>query len=102
MSLRIEEKPQLPSTRVLMVTSARPGEGKTFVSVNLALVFAQEVDAEILLIDGDAHRRSLTDLFDLKPYRGLADLLSGQAPLSEVLFQTDLPSLWIMPAGRAV
>lgn len=91
----------LPSQRVLMVTSALPGEGKTFTSASLALEIAAEADTPVLLVDGDVLRPKLTGLFGLEQECGLLDYLQdGTTNLDSIIFPTDIPQLTIIPAGR--
>ncbi len=68
---------------VIMVTSSMPGEGKTFVSLNLAMSFCAERDLYVLLIDGDGHRRSLGGLLGAKEDVGLVDILMDQHAAGE-------------------
>jgi receptor protein-tyrosine kinase len=86
---------------LIMVTSAVPGEGKTFTAINLALSIASERDRTVLLVDSDMLRASLSDFFNVHPGLGLVDfLVQGTIPLSEVLVSTDIPSLTLLPAGN--
>lgn len=62
-------------TKVLMVTSACPGEGKTLTATNLALTLSQSYERRVLLIDADLRKPALHDLFDLKNTSGLLDAL---------------------------
>ena len=59
----------------IMVTSSLPGEGKTYVSLNLAISLAMEVDTDVLLVDADASRPAVLDRLGLPPSKGLLDLL---------------------------
>lgn len=85
---------------LIMVTSARPAEGKTFVALNLALAFASERDVKALLVDVDTQHSALKTILGLREQKGIVDLLSGDAELSEVLIRTNIGNLLIMPAGR--
>ena len=85
---------------VVAVTSALPGEGKTFTSVNLALSLALERGREVVLVDGDSAKRHVTHLFRLDGEPGLLD--AGHDPesaLQSTLVKTDLPSFYLLPAG---
>ncbi len=85
---------------LLLVTSSEPGEGKTFVAINLALSVAAEQDKATLLVDGDLAKPNLTDIFGLTGRRGLTDLLAD--PLlqpNDVIVNTDIPGLRLLPAG---
>ena len=86
---------------LVAITSALPGEGKTFTSVNLALSLALERGREVVLVDGDAAKRHVTHLFGLDSEPGLLDAGGGDvAGLEQIVLPTDLPSLSIVPAGR--
>ncbi|MGC2198677.1 MAG: AAA family ATPase [Stellaceae bacterium] len=87
------------STRVIMVTSARPGEGKTFTALNLALAFASERDVKAVLVDVDTQRPGVPRFLGIGGEKGIVDVLSGNLELWDVLIQTDLPNFMILPAG---
>ena len=65
--------------RIIALTSASPGEGKTTVSSNLALALA-EIGRPVLLIDGDLRQGRLHEVFDVSNAWGLSDLLAGKEP----------------------
>jgi receptor protein-tyrosine kinase len=88
------------STRLIMVTSARPGEGKTFISLNLALAFASERDVKALLVDVDTQHSSLQTILGIPSELGIVDVLAGNHELPEVLIQTNMPNLMVLPSGR--
>jgi receptor protein-tyrosine kinase len=84
----------------IMVTSSLPGEGKSFVSLNLALSIAMERDSTVLLIDADTTRHRLSQLVGIDALPGLLDLLAGgQLDVSDTLFATNIDRLTILPAG---
>ncbi|MGH7046130.1 MAG: AAA family ATPase [Stellaceae bacterium] len=87
-------------SRLIMVTSARPGEGKTFVSLNLALAFASERDVKALLVDVDTHHSTLCTILGVRGEAGIVDLITGDLDLPDVLVRTDNPNLLLLPAGR--
>lgn len=64
---------------IILLTSTRPGEGKSFVAVNLAMSLAQEEGIPVFLIDGDPARPRLRSYFNLGPDRGLIDLIRDPA-----------------------
>jgi protein-tyrosine kinase len=89
--------------RIIMVTSALPGDGKTFVSINLALSIARERDVSVLLVDADAPKARVSEVFGLRREPGLIDALTDQYLEVESLIQhTDVRGLEILPAGRFV
>ncbi len=84
---------------VMMVTSAMPTEGKTVVSSNLALSFAQ-TGAKTLLIDTDFRRGRLHRLFGYRKQPGLSGVLLGQHTLEEAIRPTSHENLFIVSAGQ--
>jgi succinoglycan biosynthesis transport protein ExoP len=83
---------------VLTISSPGMGDGKSFVSTNLALACAQ-AGQRILLIDGDARRGALHRVLQAKRKPGLTDYLAGEAPLEMVMQQTTYKSLHFISAG---
>ena len=92
---------QLASGNLIMITSAVPGEGKTFMSLNLALSMSLEEDVTVLLVDGDVVNPRFTQILGLESRPGLLDLAKDPALSAEsVIVPTDLPGLSFLPAGR--
>lgn len=86
---------------LIMVTSALPGEGKTFTAINLALSIASERDRTVLLVDADVVKPSISKFFGFESGPGLVDyLIEDTLDLSEVLVETNVPSLTVLPAGN--
>ena len=88
------------ASRLIMVTSARPGEGKTFTALNLALAFASERSVKALLVDVDTQHSTTPKILGINGQKGIVDVLAGNLELPEVLIQTNIPNLMILPAGR--
>ena len=63
--------------RLIMVTSALPGDGKTFTSINLAFSMARERDISVLLVDADLLKPHVSKIFGLQQAPGLTDALVG-------------------------
>jgi polysaccharide biosynthesis transport protein len=85
--------------RVFLVTSAIPGEGKTFTSTNFAATLAQQ-DLRTLLIDADLRKPSVSKLvFNENRQPGLSEVLLGQCTEDDAIIPTSVPNLWILPAG---
>jgi len=85
--------------KVILVTSALPQEGKTTISANSALVLAQR-GSRVLLIDADLRRPGIDRLFGFRSRGGLSTLISGGDKCEDVIIPfTDVPNLWILPAG---
>lgn len=86
--------------RLIMVTSALPGEGKTFVAVNLAISMAMELDRTVLLVDADVSRPSVLSRLGLGPSPGFLDVLNDPSTaLSDVLLRTNIAKLTLLPSG---
>lgn len=88
-------------SRLILVTSGQPGEGKTFIAANLALSIAGEQDRAVLLIDGDTAKADLPPRLGMDPAPGLVDALADRSLDPEALvIDTDIPGLSILTAGR--
>ena len=86
---------------VILVTSALPNEGKTFMSLNLALSIVRDREMRVILVDGDVARPGLTPTLGLEGRPGLNDVLDDASlDLSEVTYQTDVEGLFFIPAGK--
>jgi capsular exopolysaccharide synthesis family protein len=85
--------------KVVMVTSARPQEGKTTTSINTAVVLAQK-GVRVLLIDADLRRPSIHKTLGLGPRTGLSNVLTGSTSLEQAILRSAvLSNLFILPAG---
>jgi len=85
---------------LVMVTSALPGEGKTFTSLNLALSIALEYDNTVLLVDGDVAHPTMPSLLGAPNSPGLLDLLTrDDVDVADALVKTNVEKLSLLPAG---
>jgi protein-tyrosine kinase len=85
---------------LIMVSSAMPGEGKSFTAVNLAMSMAMELDYRVLLVDADVAKPSLMKTLGLPPSPGLLDLLLDQrADMADVMLRTNVEKLSLLPSG---
>lgn len=85
---------------LIMVTSSVPGEGKTFLAVNLAISMAMEMDGRVLLIDADVSRPAVLNRLGLPQSPGLLDVLTNpELRMSDVMLRTNIERLSIVPAG---
>lgn len=84
--------------RVVMVTSAVAGEGKTLTATNLALVLSASYGRRVLLIDADLRRPTLHQVFNTVSLAGLGDILSGAGEVPPLVQVT--PRLTLLTAGR--
>ncbi|MBC2777926.1 P-loop NTPase family protein [Parasphingopyxis marina] len=96
------ESGEAANNRMVLVCSAKPDEGKTFCSINLALSMAREKDLDIVLADGDFSKPEIARIFGIEDGPGLLDALADPAiDIESCIVETDIPNLSILPAGRA-
>ena len=89
------------NAHLVMVTSTREGEGKTFVSLNLAFGLAAEQDRAVLLIDADPAKSSIARYLRFEVDYGLTDLLREGGPnLADAIIPTSIRGLSILPSGQ--
>jgi capsular exopolysaccharide synthesis family protein len=88
-----EDKP----LHTLLITSSIAGEGKTFLTSNLAITFAQSEDT--LLVDADMRRGRLAKAFEIQTRNGLSSVLAGASTLEETVIATAIPHLSLLPCG---
>ena len=85
---------------LIMITSALPGEGKSFSAINLAISIAMELDNTVMLVDADVARPSVLNMLGLPPSKGLLDVLQDNSlDISGVLLRTNIEKLSIFPSG---
>nr|WP_274522284.1 XrtA-associated tyrosine autokinase [Ectothiorhodospira mobilis] len=86
---------------LVMVTSARSGEGKTFTVINLAISIAMEMDKTVLLVDADVGRSRVHEILGTPMGPGLIDLLLDRdLDVGDVMIKTNIPKLRVIPMGR--
>lgn len=91
----------LNNSNLIMVSSSKPNEGKTFVSINLALSIALEQDKTVLLIDADVLRPSINRELGVGNVPGLIEFLLGdKQDIGEIIYNTNIDKLKIIPAGE--
>lgn len=97
----VAEGPKEQRARTILVGSGKPGEGKTFCAINLAISLAAERDVEILLVDADFAKPDVMKRLGVEESTGLLDILSDPTidPESCVI-HTDVPQLSLLPAGK--
>src|SRR5450830_892373 len=85
---------------LILITSALPGEGKSFTAINLALSMATEMDNTVMLVDADVARPSVMNMLGLSSGPGLLDLVCDESKdLSSMLLKTNIDKLTILPSG---
>lgn len=91
----------LKHPNLILVTSSRPGEGKTFTSVNLALSIALEQDKTVLLVDADVLRPNVSRTLEITTQLGLTDYLSSNdVDVADIIYSTNVERLKIITAGK--
>ena len=83
-----------------MVTSAFPGEGKTFVASNLAASIAMGTDEQVLLIDCDLKKPSIHEVFGRNRTEGVYEYLDRKKELDELILETKVQGLSMLSAGK--
>ena len=85
--------------KIILITSARPQEGKTTTSINTAIVLAQK-GVRVLLVDADLRRPSIHKTLGMGPRSGLSNVLTGSATIDHVITRSPiLSNLFVLPAG---
>lgn len=86
--------------RTVLVGSGKPGEGKTWCAINLAISLAAEKDVEVLLVDADFAKPDVMASLGLEDATGLLDILGDHSIDPELcVIKTDVPQLSLLPAG---
>lgn len=93
----------LPNGRMIMVASSLPGEGKTFVSVNLALSMSLERDISVVLADADVAKPHISRLFGVDGEPGLLEALQDdRIDIESLILPTDIAKFSVLPAGAPI
>ncbi len=85
--------------KTIMLTSAVPSEGKSFITANLGISLAQGMDQHALIVDCDLRRPTLASLFGMAENAGLVDYLRDNVQLSELIDQTGVEKLTVLASG---
>jgi capsular exopolysaccharide synthesis family protein len=97
---RILHHPRKP--RLIVVSSACSGDGKTVTSINIAASLALKDDSSVLLVDSDLRRPRVAEALGIPLSPGLAEILAGEADLDSVLVSPEqFPNLFILSSGNA-
>jgi capsular exopolysaccharide synthesis family protein len=99
---KFEYKIDALKIKVVAVTSAIAGEGKTTACAHLASQLVMAGRKRVLLIDADLRKSDLAKGMDIPRFPGLSEFLTGRMALSEVLKNSSLPGLYVIPGGRRV
>jgi capsular exopolysaccharide synthesis family protein len=94
----IFSSPQDKPLKSILITSCLPQEGKTFVSINLGIVFAH-TNEPIVLVEADMRRPRISAVFGMNNNVGLSSFLAGEATIDEVIRPTEVPNLSFISSG---
>ncbi|PYT27307.1 MAG: hypothetical protein DMG57_18740 [Acidobacteria bacterium] len=87
--------------RLVVISSAGSGDGKTVTSINLAGAMSLKTEAEILLIDADLRKAQIAPLLGISGEPGLADVLMGTCRLEDAIVRLEqFPNLCVLPSGK--
>jgi capsular exopolysaccharide synthesis family protein len=87
---------------VITVTAAANDEGVTTVATQLAAALALMTPGDVLLVDANSHEPQIHRNFDIKQSPGFTDIIEGRAGLDQACQRTEIPGLWVLPAGGYV
>lgn len=85
--------------KTILICSSMSGEGKSLISVNLAIIIAVELNSHALLIDCDLRNPSISRWFGMSEQKGLSNYLTGDAEISDLLIKTSVDKLTLMCGG---
>lgn len=95
-SLRLKDESK--NAQAILTTSTIPGEGKSFVSTNLALTFAAHGE-RVVIIDCDLRKPNIHKSFRIENLKGVIDICAGTAKIEDVVVKDIHPNLDVIPAG---
>jgi protein-tyrosine kinase len=99
---RLERMREVRPMKVIALSSALPGEGKTVTAVNLALTAARaNLDRRILLVDADLRRSGVAQVLGVRSRPGLSELLQGDCQIPDAVRRFRMTRLTVLPSGAA-
>lgn len=87
-----------PGSKVLSTTSTIPGEGKTFISLNIAAIFTL-LNKKVVILDFDMRKPRLDKIFDVESHKGVSTILSGQTKVDDCIMESGIPNLDFITSG---
>jgi capsular exopolysaccharide synthesis family protein len=94
---------QHSAIKVVMVAATDHGEGGTTTAAILASTLARSKNCKILLVDANLRTPALEDVFEgQKNERGLSDLILSELASEDLIYQTTLPNLFVLPCGKSI
>lgn len=102
LSTQVLQRMEAQGWNALAITSPRSGEGKTLTAINLAIGLAMSIDRTVLLVDADLREPRLHSVLDLPEGPGLAEHLTSQVPIEQILVHSGFDRLVLFPGGKAL
>ena len=99
---KVEYKIDMVELKVLAVTSAIAGEGKTLTSINLGVSMASTGRKKVLLVDLDLRKSSIAGMLGIESSPGLTEYLWGMVPKENIIRKSNIPGLFVIPGGRTM
>ena len=99
---KIQQMTRSNGWNTVMITSPRPGEGKTLTSINLALTFSRAFNQTVLLVDSDLRHQNVHRVLGFKSDSGLIDYLEQDKPLKEFIIWPGVDKLTLISGGRTI
>ena len=99
---KVEHRIDMVDLRVLAVTSAVAGEGKTLTAINLAANMASTGRKRVLLVDLDLRKSGIARELGIAPYPGMGEFLQGSVPMEKIIRISAVPGLYVIPGGRPI
>lgn len=87
------------SPKIILISSAMSGEGKSLIAINLAIIIAVELHSHALLIDCDLRNPSISRWFGMSEKKGLSNYLIGEGDIPDLLVKTSVDKLTLMCGG---
>jgi len=87
-----------PQSKVISIHSTNPGEGKSYITINLGTILAMN-NNKVLLIGADMRKPKLHKIFNIENKKGLSTYLIGYDTFEQVIFPTEVDNMWVMPSG---
>ena len=88
--------------KTIMITSASPGEGKSIISINLAITFAKEFNQTVLLVDADLKRQKIHNYLGLQNKKSLVNYLSDEVPLDDIILWPGIEKMTLISGENTI
>jgi protein-tyrosine kinase len=99
---QITQRTQAKGWNTIMITSVRPGEGKTVTAINLAMTFAKAYNQTVLLVDSDLRQQKIYRYLGIESDMGIIDHLLDERPLKDMIIWPRIEKMTLISGGRPV